>query len=611
MYGFFGWANSKQCDPKAALDNIRKALGGDAEQTAVDSVGITGQLVLCKKLYSVDLWNKDGASAIVLGSPEWRHDVYAKIASEQGQAAAFAKGYQDLGAEVLKLIHGPFSVMAAARNKVLLAVDRLGVHTLSYGLKGGVFAFGSSSRSVAAHPAFSLDLNPQAIFHYFFFSDVPSPGSIYPDIEKLQPAEYVEYSNNALHRDFYWDIKYTDSGAPSLDELNLAFHDTLEKAVRRSSCSDTPAAAFLSGGLDSSTVAGMLSRVVDREVHTYSMGFSVEGFDEMEYARTAANHFGTTPHEFYVSPEDVLNTIPILASTFDEPFGNESAVSSYLCALQAKQDGVKVLLAGDGGDEVFGGNDRYSKQMIFEQYSAIPSMFSKQLLEPIIFGFPGGKYLWPIRKARSYIKQARVPLPDRLESYNHLLRTSLDHIFEVSFLEKINREQPLEMLRTTFDRANTEHPLNKMLHLDMKFTLADNDLRKVSRTCEAAGVEVRYPLLDEDLVEFAAKLPPDYKVRGSDLRWYYKSALKGFLPKKTLEKEKHGFGLPFGEWVLSHPLLNSEVEKLIQAFLLREIIRPEYILEVKRLHTEEHATFYGTMLWRIAMLEAWMQANNY
>jgi len=610
MYGFCGWTDSEQWNSKAAMEAISQTLDWDDEQVVLDSVGAAGQLVLCKKLYSIDAWNQNGVAAIVLGSPEWRHETYANIAREHGLAAAFAKGYQELGPEILKQIHGPFSVMASVEGKVFIAVDRLGVHTLSYGLKDGVFAFGSSSRSVAAHPAFSLALNPQAIFHFFFFSDVPSPGSVYPDVEKLQPAQYVEYSNGALHRGFYWDIKYVDAGNPEFAGLKERFHEILENAVRRT-YTRAPAAAFLSGGTDSSTVTGMLTRVAGESVHTYSMGFSVEGFDEMEYARIAVKHFGATPHEFYVSPEDVLNTLPILASAYDEPFGNESAVSSYLCASHAKKDGVKVLLAGDGGDEVFGGNERYSKQMVFEHYGRIPGVLAKTLLEPLVFGFPGGESLWPIRKVRSYIKQAQVPLPDRLESYNHLHRTALESIFEAEFLQDIDRELPLSILRETYNRTHSGHPINRMLNLDMKFTLADNDLRKVSRTCEAAGIEVHYPLLDEALVEFAAELPPDYKVRGSHLRWFYKEALKGFLPNEIIEKKKHGFGLPFGEWALSHPSLNAEVEKLTQAFITRGIMRPEYLSEVKRRHAEEHATFYGTMLWRVAMLEAWMQAHDY
>ncbi len=609
MYGFCGWTGSAQWDPAAAVDIISRSLDWEEEQTVVEAEGAAGRIALHEKCYPVDLWNRDGLTAIVLGAPEWR-GPYAEQAREQGQAAALAKGYQERGAAILQQLHGPFAAMAAADGRCFLAIDRLGVHTLSYGLKDGVFAFGSSPRSVAAHPAFGLELDPQAIFHFFFFSDIPSPGAVYPGVEKLQPAQYVEYANGRLHRDFYWNIQYTDAGAPPFAELKARFLGTLEEAVRRS-YDAPPAAAFLSGGTDSSTVAGMLARVAGEPVHTYSMGFSVEGFDEMEYARTAARHFGTTRHEFYVSPEDVLDTLPILARAYDEPFGNESAVSSYLCARQARRDGVKVLLAGDGGDEVFGGNERYSKQMVFEHYARIPAVFSRNILEPLVFGFPGGGRLWPVRKARSYIEQARVPLPDRLETYNHLYRSSLDTVFEPEFLDRIDSERPLVMLRQSYHRACSNHPINRMLHLDMKFTLADNDLRKVSRTCEAAGVEVRYPLLDESLVEFAAGLPPNYKVRGSRLRWFYKEALKDFLPREIIEKKKHGFGLPFGEWALSHPLLNAEVERLTQAFIARGFMRPAYLSELKRRHAEEHATFYGTMLWRMAMLEAWMQAHGY
>ena len=269
-----------------------------------------------------------------------------------------------------------------------------------------------------------------------------------------------------------------------------------DKSVATAS-QDGSVATFLSGGTDSSTITGILAELQDNPVDSYSIGFGAEGFDEMEYARIAAKRFGATAHEYYLKPDDVLEAIPLIASTYDEPFANESAVPTYFCAKQAARDGVKIMLAGDGGDEIFGGNERYAKQMVFEHYGRLPVFLRNYLIEPVANGIPGGDTLLPIRKLRSYIRQASIPLPERMESYNFIYRQPLDEMFEAEFLASVNPEIPKEMLQDAYFRADSEHPVNRMLHLDLKFTLADNDLRKVSRMCEAAGIEVRYPLLDE------------------------------------------------------------------------------------------------------------------
>jgi asparagine synthase (glutamine-hydrolysing) len=267
------------------------------------------------------------------------------------------------------------------------------------------------------------------------------------------------------------------------------------------------------------------------------------------------------------------------------------------------------MLGGDGGDEIFGGNARYAKQMVFERYFQVPGVLRRGVIEPLVFGLPGGASLPLVRKARSYIEQARMPLPDRMESYNPLHREALEAMFEPGFLAEVDTERPVEWLREPYFRAASQHPINRMLHLDLKFTLADNDLRKVSRMCEAAGVEVRYPLLDDDLVEFSGRLPPDYKVRGARLRWFFKEALKDFLPREIIEKSKHGFGLPFGEWARSHPPLRAVVEQRVTAFLDRGYLRPDYVRTLLRRQAEEHANYYGALVWNVVVLEEWLRAN--
>jgi len=216
----------------------------------------------------------------------------------------------------------------------------------------------------------------------------------------------------------------------------------------------------------------------------------------------------------------------------------------------------------------------------------------------------------PIRKLRSYINQANISLPGRLEIYNLILRQPLETIFTKDLLSKINTDIPENLLGDTYFRADSKHPIHRMLHLDMKFTLADNDLRKVSRMCETAGIEVRYPLLNENLVEFSGQLPADYKVRRHRLRWFFKEAMKDFLPKKIINKSKHGFGLPFGVWALSHPALRTFVNESLDNFQDQNYLQPDYIRNIRKLHAEEHATYYGKMIWLMLILQQWLEAHT-
>jgi asparagine synthase (glutamine-hydrolysing) len=285
-------------------------------------------------------------------------------------------------------------------------------------------------------------------------------------------------------------------------------------------------------------------------------------------------------------------------------------VPTYFCASKAKDDGVQVLLAGDGGDEIFGGNARYAKQKLFEAYQSVPRMLRHGLIEPLAFRVPGSERIGPLRKLRSYVRQASVPLPDRLESYNFLGRTPLDHIFESSFLAEVDSARPLELQRDVYLRTASLSPVNRMMHLDLEFTLADNDLRKVSRMCELAGLEARYPLLDDALVAFSGELPPELKVKGLRLRYFFKQALKDFLPPETIAKTKHGFGMPFGLWLKDHKPLADLVQESLAGFARREILRKEYLTRLQHEHESGHATYFGVMIWVIMMLEHWLAARN-
>jgi asparagine synthase (glutamine-hydrolysing) len=326
----------------------------------------------------------------------------------------------------------------------------------------------------------------------------------------------------------------------------------------------------------------------------------------MEYARIAAHHFGLDSHEYYLKPTDILEAIPLIAQAYDEPFANESAVPAHFCARTAAADGIRVMLAGDGGDEIFGGNARYAKQMVFEHYGRIPAGLRQRVIEPLVFNLPWSDAVWPLRKAKSYIRQAQLPLPERLESYNFLLRQPLEEVFQPEFLTQLDIHAPEQLLREVYFRTRGAHPIQRMMHLDLKLTLADNDLRKVSRMAEVAGIEVRYPMLDDDLVALSGQLSPELLVKGQYLRWLFKHALKDFLPMEIINKSKHGFGLPFGVWSLQDKNLAAKIRSNLDRFEQRGFLRPTYIRSIREQHASGHASYFGKMIWVIVILEEWL-----
>ena len=297
---------------------------------------------------------------------------------------------------------------------------------------------------------------------------------------------------------------------PSFENLRTEFRQLLRDAVGRQLDGGKPG-CFLSGGTDSSTVAGMIGEVSGQPAATYSIGFEAEGYDEMEYARIAARHFKTEHHEYYVTPDDLVRSIPSVAQYYDQPFGNSSALPAYYCAKMAKEDGVSKILAGDGGDELFGGNTRYAKQKVFGYYDSVPGLLRNALLEPLLLKTPLGR-LPLARKGASYIEQAKIPLPDRGQIYNMLHRLGINQVFDPNFLARVDIDDPIRQQRGVWNLALAQSQTNRELAFDWRYTLAECDLPKVVGTTSLAGIEVGFPMLDDHLLNFSLQLPASYKV---------------------------------------------------------------------------------------------------
>ena len=457
-----------------------------------------------------------------------------------------------------------------------------------------------------AQPA---ELNPQALFNYVFYHCIPSPISIYQGISKLEPGVIAKVdANGLLQQQNYYAPAFTPS-TDSREQLMQRCRELISDAVRRNMTDNC--AAFLSGGLDSSTVAGMLAKHSNNSntrAKTYSIGFDAKGYDETEYALITAKHFNTDHQVHYLQPDEISQHFTDVAGYFNEPFGNSSAMAAFICAQRATTDGINVMLAGDGGDEIFAGNERYVKQKVFERYAALPAAVSKPL--DLCFYNTLAAKLPGVKKAHSYINQAKVALPDRLDSYNFVNRFDLTTMFSPQLLQQVDTGQPAEQKRQRYHACRSDDVVDKMMYLDWKFTLADNDLVKVNQMCQLAGVEVRFPLFEKELVDFSCTVPASLKAPGQKLRDFYKQSFKGFLPDATLAKSKHGFGLPFGVWMKQQPDLKQIALCALQNFKQRQILQPAFIDQAINTFESGHSGYYGELVWIIVVFELWLVSHK-
>ncbi len=613
MSGICGWYGGVDEDPQIVIDAMkRRFTWRDAEDRA-SVVGPRFGLAAVGPPSTATVLEVGPICIAVQGHPFWQRGAPNSVTAAS-KLHSFCRraidAYLDHGIGFLPDIGGDFA-LALIDNRsggIVLAIDRIGVRNVVYEYAHDALIFGATSDVVLAHPLARGSVDPQALYDYVYFHMVPGPTTAYREQMRLRPGHSLTFENALLKVRPYWQIQFTEPKRGRVADLKAEFRAALDTSVA-AFVGDSQCGAFLSGGTDSSTVAGMLGRVTRAPARTYSIGFAAAGYDEMEYARTTARFFGTDHHEYYVTPEDVVQAVPLIAAAYDQPFGNASAIPTYYCARLAQADGVRRLLGGDGGDELFGGNARYAKQYQFAMYDRIPAAFRHRVLEPVLHNLPGLAGIPILGKARSYVAQARLPMPARLESYNLLERLGPENVFCADFLASVDRNAPLARLAATYDSVQAASLINRMLGLDLKFALADNDLPKVTRTCDVAGVDVAFPLLHESIVEFSATLPPDFKLRGTQLRYFFKEALRDFLPSETITKKKHGFGLPAGLWLRDHAPLYQLAGDSLASLRRRGIFRGELLdtLITHRLH--DHPGYYGTLVWVLMMLELWFGAH--
>jgi asparagine synthase (glutamine-hydrolysing) len=540
---------------------------------------------------------------------ELRADVgrHGVDASELSVAEIFAWLFKFDGHDFLLRPRGAFSVAVwdEAEQRLLLAIDRFGMHSLYWCRQGERLQFATRAGAIRAAQDSPTAISPASIVQFLLFSAIPAPLTAYQDISKLEPGSLLLYEGGKLLQQRYWDLEYTEDHIPSASQWAGQLRETMRASVHAhlEGCVPERTGAYLSGGTDSSSVVAFMTEACC-PVNTFCIFFEDPRYSEIEFARTTAECFHARHKAKAVSAQEAFDSIAKIAGYFDEPFANSSAIGAYYCALIARENGVDTLLAGDGGDELFAGNERYATDKYFQLYQKLPGWLRHGVIEPLVRVLPEeGNLSLP----RRYVRRATTPNPRRLLSYCPLLGINPSEIFKPEFLEQAPPETWMEIPERHFQRApGAQSELNRLLYLDIKMALADNDLRKVLGTAELAGVRVRFPLLDTRVAEISSRIPSDLKLNGLEKRYIFKLAMKKILPDKVLRKKKHGFGVPVGKWLLQHREFRALMQDVLgdRASYLRTYFCGAFLDKLQLLH-QEHAGYYGEVVWYLLMLELW------
>lgn len=525
-----------------------------------------------------------------------------------------ASCYRKYGEEWPARVHGNFAVIVVdlGKQNVYAVTDPIGIRPL-YWSKVGDHIFLSSRIGAIRQVAPSSEIEPRAIYAYLHHSMVPSPYTIYQNVWKIEPGCFFKADANISGIKRYWDISNLPKLHGSEEEISEEIYERLDRSVALFSGDIVPKseiACFLSGGTDSSSICGLLAKRSRNKVDAYSIGFPENGYDEMYYAHVAAETFGLEHHKYYIRPGDVIDLLPRIISAYDEPFGNASAVPAYYGAKSANENGVQYLLAGDGGDEIFAGNERYSLQQLFRNYKKIPRPIRTALFEPLLLNRLEKLPIEAFRKAGSYVRRANMPEVARIHSYRYVSDAEL---FTTDFLNAHDFHAIEQIAEKHFNALQEASVLDRHLYMDMKLTITDNDLRKVSRTCDLAQVRVRYPMLDRSVVDLGFRIPSRLKLKGtSGLRYIFKRAFRDLLPPEILKKKKHGFGLPISEWLRSDPKIKTFAMDLLfdSRHLQRGYFRKDFVQRLWDLHSNDDTPYYGTILWQMVMLEGWHRVHE-
>jgi asparagine synthase (glutamine-hydrolysing) len=510
--------------------------------------------------------------------------------------------YAAYGTECLSRLRGmfAFALWDGGRRRLLLARDRVGKKPLYYRLDGDGIAFASEPKAFLAEPDFEARPDAAALYDYLTYHYVPTPGSAFAGVHRVPPGHCLVVEDGVVRLERYWRLRYQPKRPRSEDDAAVELLDRLRGAVRRRLVADVPVGAFLSGGIDSSSIVALMAEASPAPVRTFSIGFEERQYDELPYARLVARRYGTDHHECVVRPA-ALEILPRLVWHYNEPYADSSAIPTFYLA-ELTRSHVTVALNGDGGDESLGGYRRYVASRLAERYPALTRPLGRPLAALLARVPAGGRGL---SEARRFADALGEPLARRYARLVTHLRPPLKEALTTEdFRRAAGDRDSLELLVAAFAGQAGADPVDAMLAVDVETYLPDDLLVKVDIATMAHGLEGRSPFLDHDVMEFCASLPPELKIRRGQTKYLLRRATRDLLPGAVIDRPKQGFGVPIDRW------LRGELREMVHDVLLdRRALGRGYFREpvVRRL-LDEHGRGtrdWHSELWSLLVLELW------
>ena len=515
--------------------------------------------------------------------------------------------YERYGIECVQRLRGmfAFAIWDGRTRTLFLARDRLGKKPLHYYWDAEKFLFASEPKGILQDPQVPAEPDFPSIHHYLTFGYVPSPHSAFRGFRKLPPAHYLVVQDGQVQVERYWRLRYEPKVHLSEKELCDELLARLREAVRLRMISDVPLGAFLSGGIDSSTVVALMSEVSSGPVKTFSIGFEEQEYNELRFARMVAERYRTDHHEFIVKP-DALAILPDLVWHYNEPYADSSAIPTYYLAKMTREH-VTVALNGDAGDENFAGYERYLAARLAARYDRLPGVLRKSL-ERVVAALPEAGHVRGLYRRGKRFLAAASKEPKRRYAQWVCTFSGVwkDELYEPAFREAMARFDSDDLLLQAYESAGTTDFLDATLGVDVVTYLPDDLLVKVDIASMAHSLEARSPLVDHLFMEFAASIPSALKLRGRTKKYLFKQAVRDLLPAAVIDRPKMGFGVPLDRW------FRRELRDLAYDILLsrRSLGRGLFREDMVRLLLDEHRdgrANWHFQIWSLLILELWFQ----
>jgi len=560
------------------------------------------------------IYNETRSVAVVFNGEIYNFPELARELEARGHTFAtrsdtetIVHAYEEFGLEFVKRLRGmfAFALWDESHRRLVLGRDRAGKKPLYYHADGDRLVFASEIKALLKDPSIKRRISLEGLSDYFTFGNIPAPGTVFQDIQQIPPGHLLIWERGRARLHEYWDVFFNGTGPATPGAASEAFSALLDEAVGMRMVADVPLGAFLSGGVDSSAVVASMARQSTRPVVTTCVGFVERTHSELGHARVVAKALGTEHHEVLVKP-DAISDLPRLVWHLDQPFADSSALPTYYVSRAARER-VTVALSGDGGDELFAGYQRRYGIHRLEQRlrRLIPGPVRRGVLAPLARFYPRSDFIpRPLR-----LKLVLSNLGQSFErAYFNDMSLFLDEekqaLCTPEFLAQARHHDPIAGFARHFEKVRGADPLSRILYVDFKTWLANDILVKVDRMSMACSLEVRSPLLDHKIVEFAASLPPQLKFRGSISKYLLKRHVAARLPAASVHRPKQGFELPLAAW------LRGDLREMARDLLFstqaagRGYVRPEAVKRIWDAHQSGYRN-QSSQLWALLVLELW------